>query len=455
MKAATAQLKKIQLPYAGWRPRPDQMSLWGYLEGGGLRACEVSHRRWGKDETAMQYTATAAMKRVGTYWHMLPQFGQCRKAIWEAINPRTGRRRIDDVFPQEIRAQTRETDMFIRFINDSTWQLVGSDSYNTLVGSPPVGLVFSEYALADPQAWAYLSPVLEENKGWVIFVSTSRGNNHLKILVDYAKVTPGWFAEILTADQTPVFTPAQLEQIKRDLMGTFGDDLGEAMFLQEYYCSFEGARPGSYYGKQMSLAQKDGRVTDVPWTSSLEVYTFWDLGVDDSTTIWFMQFSGMQIRVIDYYEDSGYGLEHYAKYLKAKPYAYGDHYMPHDVEVRELSGGEFADSRRDTAVKLGINPIITVPRARDSQAVMTGINAVRNILSRCWFDKTKCYKGISALEGYRAEYDEEKKTLANRPAHTWESHAADAFRTFALGYSPIKKEDNWRKHKPKGSWRAG
>ena len=405
----------------------------------------------------MHFTSVACnVNRVGNYWHMLPQFAQCRKAIWEAINPQTGKRRIDEAFPPELRTQTRETDMMIRFTNGSIWQLVGSDSFNTLVGSPPVGLVLSEYALADPMAWAYLSPILEQNNGWAIFVSTSRGNNHLKRQLDYARATPGWFAETLTADQTPVFSPEQLIGIRADLIGVFGEDLGDAVFQQEYYCSFEGATPGAYYAKQMALAAKDGRITDVPWTSGLEVYTFWDLGVDDSTTIWFMQMSGLQVRVIDYYEASGYGLEHYAGVLKAKPYVYGDHYMPHDAAVRELSSGEFARSRQEVAEGLGIKPIQIVQRARDQQAVMAGIQACRNILSRCWFDKTKCWQGISALEGYRAAYSETHKTMATHPEHSWESHGADAFRTFSVGYRPVtgSSADSWRKHKRTGSWRS-
>lgn len=449
-------MMEIILPN-NWEPRPDQMHLWSYLESGGRRAVEVGHRRWGKDDLSLHFTATATQQRIGNYWHMLPQFNQCRKAIWEAVNPHTGKRRIDEAFPVDIRKKTRETDMLIEFKNGSIWQLVGSDNYNALVGSPPVGIVYSEYALSDPQSWAYLSPILEENDGWAIFISTSRGNNHFKRLYDFAKVTPGWFAELLPATQTPVFTPDQLEKIKAEMIGAHGEDLGEALFNQEYLCSFEGAKPGAYYAKQMALANKEGRITDVPWTSGLEVYTFWDLGVDDSTTIWFMQFSGMQVRVIDYYEGTGYGFEHYAKILKEKPYVYGDHYMPHDAAVRELSSGEFAKSRQEVAEGLGIKPVVIVERARDIQAVITGIGSVRNILSRCWFDKAKCWQGISALEGYSADYDENKKIMSNRPAHTWESHGADAFRTFAVGYSTTlgtnkRQGKNFRKHS--GSWRS-
>ena len=446
------QQEKIRLPN-NWMPRPDQMPLWAYLENGGNRVVEVAHRRWGKDDVALHFTATATQQRIGNYWHMLPQFNQCRKAIWDAVNPHSGKKRIDEAFPEEIRKRTNQTEMLIEFKSGSVWQLVGSDNYNALLGSPPVGIVFSEWALADPQAWAYLSPILEENGGWAIFITTSRGNNHLKRLFDYASTRPEWFSELLPADKSPVFSKEQLESIKFEMIGTFGEDLGEALFNQEYFCSFEGAQPGSYYGKAMALVRREGRITDVPWTASLNVNTFWDLGVDDSTTIWFMQFSGLQIRIIDYYENTGFGLEHYAKVLKGKPYVYGDHYMPHDAAVRELSSGEFAKSRQEVAEDLGIKPIIIVQRARDSQAVMTGINAARNILSRCWFDKTKCWQGISALEGYRAEYDANKKTLANHPEHSWESHGADAFRTFAQGYVPIgKPQSTFRR--PGGTWRS-
>ena len=187
------------------------MKLWTYLEHGGRRAVQVAHRRWGKDDVALHYTACAAMQRVGNYWHMLPQYNQARKAIWEAVNQRTGQRRIDEAFPHEIRSDMRNTDMFLKFVNGSTWQLVGSDNFNSLVGSPPVGLVNSEYALADPRAFAYLRPILAENDGWSIFLYTPRGMNHGHTLFNMAQATPAWHAELLTADQTPVFTKESLD----------------------------------------------------------------------------------------------------------------------------------------------------------------------------------------------------------------------------------------------------
>lgn len=293
--------------------------------------------------------------------------------------------------------------------------------------------------------------ILEENGGWAAFISTSRGNNHFKQMVDFARVTPGWHCEILTAKDTPVFSDQRLTEIRAELIGAFGAEMGGAMYEQEYMCSFDGLVMGSYYSKQMIAARNEGRITRVPYESGHEVFTFWDLGVDDSTTIWFIQPVGKEYRVIDYYESSGMGLAHYAKVLKERNYVYGDHYMPHDAAVRELSAGEHASSRVEVAEDLGIRPVIVVERARNKDAVMAGIESVRNLLGMCWFDEVRCAKGISALEGYKADYDDEKKVLRNTPLHDWCSHGADAFRTFAVGFKdrskkgdmPLRRASGW------------
>jgi len=411
------------------------MKLWTYLERGGKRAVEVGHRRWGKDDVALHFTACAAIRRVANYWHMLPAYSQARKVIWNAINPKSGLRRIDEAFPQEMRTTTRNQEMSIDFRNGSTWQLVGSDNYNSLVGSPPAGIVFSEWALANPMAWAYLAPVLEENGGWALFIYTSRGNNHGKTMLRHSEITDGWFSQIIDAKSSPVFTELQLASILSEYKGIFGDEFGQMLFNQEYLCSFEGAQFGAYYSKQMSEARADGRITSVPHSTGLEVDTFWDLGVDDSMSIWFMQPVGREFRFIDYYENVGYGLEHYAKILKEKPYVYGNHYMPHDAAVREMTNNEIALSRKEVAENLGIKPIVRVDRARNFDIIINvHIPAVRNVLAQSVFDEKKCATGILAMENYCAEYDEEKKILSNRPIKNWTCHAADAFRTFAAGY---------------------
>lgn len=406
------------------------------MENGGKRAVEVAHRRWGKDDVALHYTATAAIQRVGNYWHMLPQYGQARKVIWNAVNPKTSLKRIDEAFPEEIRKKKNEQEMMIEFRNGSVWQLVGSDNYDAIVGAPPIGIVFSEWALANPMAWAYLAPILEENKGWAFFIYTSRGNNHGRTTYEHALQTPGWFAEKLTAEDTPVFSEEQLINIRQEYIRIFGQELGSALYDQEYLCSWEGAVFGAYFAAQMREAREKERITRVPHMTGIEVDTFWDLGVDDSMSIWFMQPVGKSFQFIDYYESSGYGLEHYAKVLKEKPYVYGNHWMPHDANVREMTNAEVAKSRKEVAEDLGVKPIEVVQRARNMDLIIqVHIPTCRNVMAQCWFDEDKCSKGIMALENYRAEYDEEKKKLSNRPLHDWACHGADAFRTFAVGYN--------------------
>lgn len=432
----------IRLPN-NWNPREDQLPLWKYLEKGGKRGVEVAHRRWGKDDVALHFTATAMHKRIGNYWHMLPKYEQARKVIWTSINPRTGKLRIDEAFPVEIRAKTNQQEMKIDLLCGSSWQLVGSDNYNSIVGPSPVGISFSEWALANPMAWAYLSPILDENGGWALFISTSRGRNHLQTLLEYAKRTPGWFAGVHKASETEVFSKEQLDEIKANYIGLFGEDLGLALYLQEYECSFEGAVLGSYYGKQMAAARAEGRICAVPWQPQAEIDTYWDLGLDDSMSLWFIQHIGKAHHVIDYLEGTGNGLEWYANQMREghrRGYKYGNHYMPHDAEVREMTSGEIARSRREVAESLGISPVVVVPRAQNMDIIVNvHLSAVRNILPSCWFDEKKCSVGISALENYHAKYDEEKKVLLKRPEHDHNSHGADAFRTFAVGYQePVK-----------------
>jgi hypothetical protein len=249
-----------------WEPRDYQRRLWSYLEGGGKRAVAVWHRRAGKDEVCLHWTACAALQRVGNYWHMLPEASQARKAVWDAINPHTGRRRIDEAFPRAIRLGQRDDDMKINLVNGSTWQLVGSDRFDALVGSPPIGLVFSEYSLTNPGAWDYLRPILAENGGWAVFMLTPRGRNHAWTLYDRARVQPGWFAEMLTVDDSKAMGA---DVIAADRASGMADD----MVAQEYYCSFDAALPGAYYGKLLQNADTERRIGRVPWTPDAVVHT--------------------------------------------------------------------------------------------------------------------------------------------------------------------------------------
>lgn len=218
-----------------WTPRAYQVPVLKYIDGGGTRAVLKWHRRSGKDDLALHLTAARMFRRVGTYWHVLPSYTQARKAIWDAVDPKKGIRRCDWAFPKILRERTNEQEMKITLKNGSVWQLLGSDNYNELVGTNPVGVVFSEYALCKPEAWSYLSPILEENGGFAIFISTVRGENHFTELYNYAEKTPGWFASRVDADQSGVFTTDQLEKVKEELIRVNGREFGLQIFRQEYF----------------------------------------------------------------------------------------------------------------------------------------------------------------------------------------------------------------------------
>jgi len=420
-------MPEVTLPNS-WRPRPYQMGLWGALEAGCRRAVSVWHRRSGKDDVGLHWTATQVIQRPGAYWYLLPQSNQARKAVWDMVDGHTGRRRIDWAFPPEMRESTREHDMLIKFKGTgSTWQVVGSDNYNALIGSGPCGIVYSEYMLSDPNAWSFIRPILAENQGWAIFNGTPRGRNHLYGLYKLGQTEPGWYSQLLTVKDTGAMTDAQLETERRQVAAERGDEEAENFINQEYFCSWDAAIPGSYYGRLIAKAEAQGRITSVPHNPRYPVITAWDLGVGDSTAIWFVQQAGLDLHVIDYYEASGVGADHYARELRDRDYTYGYHILPHDADDREW--GNNASSRVDTLKSLGVKPIKVQKRA----SVDDGINAARILLKNCYFDQVKTDRGLNALRQYQRRWDEKLRTFSQTPLHDWSSHSADAFRYLAQG----------------------
>lgn len=418
-------MSKIILPNQ-WEPRDYQLPLWRYLENGGKRACALWHRRAGKDEVALHWACVAAHTRIATYWHLLPEAAQARKAVWDAINPHTGKRRIDDVFPLALRETTRENEMLIKFKCGSTWQVVGSDNYNSLVGSPPAGVVLSEYALANPLCWAYLRPILAENNGWAMFIYTPRGRNHGSDLFDAAGNTPEWFRERLTADETGVFTPEQLENELSSYMKEYGPTAGRALFRQEFECSFDSAVLGSVYAEWLEKADAEGRVRAGIYDPNLTVRTAWDLGYDDATAIWFYQQAGTEVRLIDYYENSLQDIEFYCNILKEKRdtlgyrYQENGHFVPHDAANKLLAAG----GRSIVQQAFGFGVKMRVVKATSQ---MNGIEAARRLIADCWFDPVGCEKGLKYLRLYQYKYDDKTRTFSSTPHHDYTSHSADAF----------------------------
>ena len=399
------------------------------MDNGIKRACLVWHRRAGKDSTSLNFTAKEMFKRKGNYWHLFPKQTQARKAIWNGINS-DGQSILDQVFPEAVRARTSSQEMMIELKNGSTWQLAGSDNYDSLVGANPVGVVFSEWSLCDPNAWAYIRPMLAENGGWAVFIYTPRGKNHGFTLYNMAKKADEWFCQNLTvndtkrADGSPVISPEAIETER-------AEGMEEALIQQEFFGSFEAQIPGAYFADQLQQAKDQNRVGRIPIEPSLQVHTAWDLGISDSMSIWFFQAMGKEIRLVDYYESNGKGMEHYIQYLTQwadrNGVIYGQHLAPHDIEVRELTSGR---SRKDVARDMGIT-FRTVQRPRTK---IEGIQAIRRMFPRFWIDDERAEQGYACIASYHREWDEKHQRFRDQPVHDWASHGADALQTLALGW---------------------
>jgi len=430
---------EVTLPYK-WFPREYQLPLWTHLERGmhiaqqrnyegmGPRAVAVWHRRAGKDLTAIHWCGREAFRRRGLYWHVGPTYKQARKFVWE--NQTKDGVRFLDAFPESLIERRRDDEMKVWFVNGSQYQVVGADEPDTLIGSNPIGLIFSEWSVMNPYVWEVLRPILTENGGWAIWIFTPRGRNHgWKILKDAQRA--GWFNEILPYQKTGVLTA---EQVQAEI----DSGMAPEMAAQEYECSFDAPLAGSYWGDLVTNAEKDGRITRVRAEPGIPVNTCWDLGIGDATSIWFYQELHMETRMLDYHFASGKGIDYFADVLNKKrdqsSWVYGKHFVPHDAKQRSLQTGQ---SLPRTARDLGLR--LTV---MDKESLATGIQAVRNWLPICWFDEEKCNIGLQGLREYkREEIEGERDPEGNQmyrdaPVHNWASHPADAIRTGAMARRP-------------------
>ena len=415
--------QEIIIPH-NYKPRPYQMGLWdAMISEKKKRAIYVWHRRAGKDLLALNRILYSAMfEAVGTYWHIFPSYAQGAKSVWQETNSE-GRKYIDYI-PQELIAKKNEKELKITLKNGSIYQIVGSDNPDSLRGAGIKGAVFSEYAEQDPRAWGTIQPMLLENNGWAMFNFTPKGQNHAYELYKMAQKMPEvWHSEIKTAEETGVFTQQQLEQVKAEILSE-GKTLD--FFNQEFLCSFNNPIEGAYYSKIIDDIDKQGRIGNYPYDPALPVYTFWDLGVGDANAIWFAQFIGNEIRIIDYIEDNNRGMNTYIKEVKDKVYIYEEHYAPHDIVVREYTNGK---ARIETALELGLRFMIAPKLSEDD-----GIDAVRAILPKCFFNEPTTRRGLLTIKNYKKEFDNKNNTFKLQPKHDWASHGADAFRYLAVSY---------------------
>jgi phage terminase large subunit len=425
---------EVRLPN-NWQPRWYQRPLWDFLETGGKRAIGIWHRRAGKDDVLLHRTAIAAMERPATYWTALPEYAQARKALWTAINPHTGKRRIDEAFPGELRETTNEQEMFLRFKNGSTWQLVGSDRYDSLVGASVAGVTFSEFALANPSAWAFIRPMLEENGGWAAFITTPRGNNHAKALYDMATRDPKWFAQVLNVHDTEALTQEQLDEALAEYQALYGIDFGRAYFEQEYLCSFSGAMVGAYFGAEMAKAEREARIRPVAIDPELPVHLVWDLGKAVNNPIWAFQVKHGQLRVVDFYVPESDDLEEWVKWLNERGYN-GNDYVPHDIVVTEWGSKR---TRFETLVLLGRKPV-RVAKVSVADGLQAGRVAINAAVIHDAEDERgqRMSLGLEGLKAYRREWDDELKTFRENPVKDWAEHIGSAWRYLGLAWKEAK-----------------
>jgi phage terminase large subunit len=398
-------------------------------DSGFKRLIAIYHRRAGKDKTLFNMMVKESLKRRGVYYYFFPEYAQGRRVIWDGIDG--GGFKFLDHVPDTLVQNKNSTDMKLVLTNGSVIQIMGTDKFDKVRGSNPVGVVFSEFAFQNPKAWNIIRPILVENNGWAAFNSSTNGKNHFYDLTQMALKNQNWFVQNYNVTQTfdeqgNRYVTDEMIQEERD------SGMSEEMIQQEYYNSWTANAQGFYYLSNIEELEKNKQICKVLHDPSAPVETWWDIGCGDATSIWFTQVMGKEIHVIDYYTSCNKGIEHYAKILQSKNYVYKTHNFPHDIINIEFGSGR---TRYEVAEELFKGTRLSIcPKLPVSE----GINAVRMILPQCHFDKVKCSAGLDALRNYTKTWDEKAQIFKDQPNHNWASDGADAFRYLAIGISMPK-----------------
>ena len=359
------------------------------------------------------------------YAFIAPTFKQGKSTAWDYIKQFAGK------IPG---TKFNESELRCDLPNNSRITILGAENDSGIRGIFLDGCVFDETQEIKPTLFPeIIRPALADRKGWCVFIGTPKGRNYFYDLYKDAKdnADKGWYACKFKASDTNILDQEELDAAR--------SVMSEDLYDQEFECSFQAAITGSYYGAIIEQLEAQGRVCEVPYDDNLDVETWWDLGLNDSTAIWFVQKYKGEIRLIDYYENAGYGLDHYTSILDQKNYEYSKHIAPHDIKVREL--GNMGKSRLESAMELGI-AFEVAPKL----SIEDGIEAVRKALPNCWFDKNKCQQGVEFLKAYQKRWDDKNQCFRNKPMHNYASHCADSFRTGIIGEGA--KLTDWKKTIP-------
>ena len=409
-------MAEIIIPY---KPREPQLKIHELMDNHRFGVV-VAHRRMGKTVSAINHLIKDAVlntKENPRYAYIAPTYGQAKRVAWDYLckyaRPLGGTENISEL----------RVDFMGRRI-----QLYGSDNPDSLRGQYFDGVILDEIGDQNPKIWTeILRPALSDRMGFCLFIGTPKGQNHFKDLRDRAEDTPEWGLLEFKASETKLVPEAELKAAK--------SEMGEDKYQQEFECSFHASVEGSYYGKLMNDLEEKGRMVEVTRDDLCQTFTAWDLGMGDSTSIWVAQMTGQEVRIMDYVENHGQGLDWYVNWIKDNNWTNASHKLPHDVSVRELGTGK---SRLEMLQGAGLN-VDVLPRL----SVDDGIQAVRRLLPKCWFNMPRVRQGVDCLRNYRREYDEKRNVFYEKPLHDWASHGSDAFRYLAIGLD--NTQGSWSK----------
>jgi len=423
MPVASRTQKQVIIPYTPrieFVPFHNRTQRWAVI---------VAHRRAGKTVACINDLVKGALqclKKKPRFAYIAPTYSQAKDIVWDYL------KEYALVVPGSV---ANESELRVDFPNGGRVRLYGSDNYDRLRGLYLDGVVNDEFGDQDPRGWTeVIRPTLSDRQGWGVFIGTPRGKNHFQERWEMSEGNEEWFRLMLKASQTNLVSEEDLADAKKEL--------DYATYQAEYECSFAGSVVGSYYAYLLDEAEDDGRVTDVPWDPDLLVHTVWDIGFGDSTAIWFFQVKNGRVFLIDYHEQNGVGLDKYIELLRSKKYMYGKHVFPCDIQDPEFGSGK---TRLATLAELGVyerDIIICGVESRTDRKVPykieTGINAVRRLLPKCYFDKTLCEDGLNVLRNYRRKFDSKKKVFGKKPDHNWTSHGSDSFRYLAMSIDEVE-----------------
>jgi len=383
----------------------------------------VAHRRCGKTVSCINeliYKALIEGKEDGRYAYVAPYYSQANNIAWDYLLR----------FSKPVMAKANQSELWVELINGARIRLFGADNADSLRGLYLDGIVLDEYADMRPRIWGeIIRPLLADRLGWAVFIGTPKGHNAFWDIYSNAIKSDDWYAKTLRASQTGLLPQSELDDAAKSMT--------QDQYLQEFECDFESAILGAYYGKEMRQLTDQGRITLIEFDRNFPLFSSWDLGYSDDTTIWTWQVVHGEIRFLDYHTSNGQSIPFYTGYIAQQEEKFGvkykTHYLPHDARAKTLaSGGKSIIEQLSVKIKLECLKIVP------NLSLQDGIQATRMMLLRSWFDP-KCEDGIECLRQYQREYDEDKKIFRDRPRHDWASHGADAARMAAVAWQEEAK----------------